>query len=165
MGKVNLNGQRGKLIDPETRFWLQVRKKPGCWTWLGCLNKDGYGVIRVNGERPSAHRYSWMIHFGEIPEGIQVLHHCDNPSCVRPDHLFLGTIQDNVDDCMRKGRDKSAPGESNYGAVLTEEQVLEIRRRYKPKCKKNGGKALGKLFGVDAEQIYRICSGKSWRHI
>ena len=88
------------------RFWRFVSKENSCWLWTGKLNPDGYGLIRPNPtkEKVGAHRISWTLHNGPIPTGLCVLHKCDKPSCVNPDHLFLGTVQDNVDDMRIKGR-------------------------------------------------------------
>lgn len=89
------------------RFWAKVNKTPTCWLWTANRLPKGYGVINVGGRAGSqqlAHRVSWELHFGPIPDGLWVLHRCDNPPCVRPDHLFLGTVQDNVDDMVTKGR-------------------------------------------------------------
>jgi hypothetical protein len=93
----------------ETRrdfFYARVRKTEDCWEWLSTKNVKGYGKIRPakSPKRMSAHRFSWELHYGAIPYSLHVLHHCDNPACVRPDHLFLGTNHDNVLDKVRKGR-------------------------------------------------------------
>lgn len=88
------------------RFWAKVDKSGNCWTWTAFKNPKGYGLmghVQADGNQ-MAHRVSWVMANGEIPAGMLVLHRCDNPSCVRPDHLFLGTAQDNADDMMRKGR-------------------------------------------------------------
>lgn len=90
--------------DPKVLFWEKVDKSGNCWIWQGSVNKEGYGGVQVKGMTWSTHRYSWFIEYGEIPKGLCVLHKCDNPSCVRPDHLFLGTQKDNVIDCYNKGR-------------------------------------------------------------
>lgn len=98
---------------PEERFWAKVdRSNPdGCWTWTAAVFKDrlGYDKFQAGSNRATeravyAHRFSWELHFGPITNGLHVLHKCDNPPCVRPDHLFLGTPKDNVDDMVRKGR-------------------------------------------------------------
>lgn len=94
------------------RFWAKVHKHDGdgCWEWRGSVDKKGYGLIAgVTGATVRAHRLSWEMHFGAIPDGLLVCHKCDNPSCVRPDHLFLGTYTDNKHDAMRKGRSRGAP--------------------------------------------------------
>lgn len=88
------------------RFWRKVRRDQptGCWEWLAATNSDGYGHFFYEGSVIGAHRVSWMLHHGAIPEGALVCHHCDNPRCVNPAHLFLGTHQDNATDKVVKGR-------------------------------------------------------------
>ncbi len=91
----------------EQRFWKKIRKPDfanGCWEWLGYLDPKGYGTFGVNNKVFKAHRYSYLIHFGPIPEKLCVCHHCDNPQCCNPDHLFLGTHNDNMQDMIKKGR-------------------------------------------------------------
>ena len=78
--------------------------KTGCWVWHGCRQSSGYGQIRYDGKMTLAHRLSWQAHYGPIPQGRLVLHHCDTPSCVNPRHLFIGTHRDNMLDCINKGR-------------------------------------------------------------
>ena len=86
------------------RFLDKIEKTSSCWNWLASKDRDGYGRIKISGRTFQAHRASWDIHNGSIPEGMSVLHHCDNPSCVNPFHLFLGTALDNVRDRDAKGR-------------------------------------------------------------
>ena len=93
----------------ESRFWQYVHKSNGCWTWIGWKQQQGYGLIASGRNALLAHRASWMIHFGTIPHGLLVCHRCDNPPCVRPDHLFLGTYKDNSMDSQRKGRSVVMP--------------------------------------------------------
>lgn len=90
-------------IDPG-RFWSNVRRSDGCWEWTGSKRGNGYGCLAVGGRQVGAHRVAWETQNGPIPEGLFVLHKCDNPPCVRPDHLFLGTAKDNAMDMARKGR-------------------------------------------------------------
>ena len=92
---------------PEERFWNKVDKSGDCWLWTGAKTGRGYGHILINGNSISAHRYSWEIHYGKIPENMCILHRCDNPICIKPEHLFLGTQTDNIADMDRKGRRKN----------------------------------------------------------
>lgn len=151
------------------RLFAKVKKTPRCWLWtgrvtgLGRPNNLGYGVLKVGQKNTMAHRLSFTIHRGEIPEGKLVMHKCDNPLCVRPSHLFLGTQKDNVADCVSK--DRHSRGTVNKVAKLTDEIVREIRRRYKPYDRKNGGDAMAKEFGVHSSVVNGIVNGKRWRHV
>lgn len=114
------------------RFWDKVEKTETCWNWIGCINqkRGGYGFFNCGGRKGktlSVHRFSYAIHYGEIPLGMCVCHKCDNPKCVRPDHLFLGTPKDNVMDCFKKGRlfIPKAPPKPNQ--KVTESQKNEIK--------------------------------------
>ena len=149
----------------EHRFWKRVNKTPGCWLWTGHTNGDGYAQFCYKGNRRSsnASRYAYQLLVGEIPDGMDICHTCDNPACVRPDHLFPGTDLDNNRDKVNKNR--QAKGERNAGAVLTESQVLEIRRRYKPGCKVNGLKPLTIEFGISPAAVSRIVRGITWRYL
>lgn len=91
-----------RFADPKDRFWKFIARD--CWTWTGAKIKDGYGGIKVDGKMVRAHRFSWALHFGEIPEGMMVCHKCDNRLCVNPDHLFLAPNDANVADMVEKGR-------------------------------------------------------------
>jgi DNA invertase Pin-like site-specific DNA recombinase len=145
------------------RFWQKVViiSEDGCWEWTGSRNKDGYGQIWVNGKNKRTNRVAWELHFGEIPEGLCVCHHCDNPACVRPDHLFLGTQKDNAQDMVKKGR--SAFGEKMGNSKLNETQVKEIRELY------NSGlftyKELGNKFGISISNIRDITNKKIWSQV
>lgn len=138
------------------RFWLMVLKKSKdeCWPWLGSLNKR-YGEIRDSKKRLlKAHRVSWEIHFGPIPDGIKVLHECDYPPCVNPYHLFLGTQYDNVIDMFAKGRNV------NPQAKLIKYQVIEIKNL----ClfTKLTREEIGKRFGVSRQCVNDIVLGRTW---
>ena len=146
------------------RFWEKVLKSEGCWLWQAGLNSSGYGWIRV-GVRPElAHRISWRLTFGEIPSGLCVLHECDVRRCVRPDHLFLGTVRDNNADCVKKGRHRfgTSLGERHGQSKLTEESVREIRASVA------AGTTHGELsqkFGVTRSNISRIARHQAWKGV
>ncbi|KKM00856.1 hypothetical protein LCGC14_1800190, partial [marine sediment metagenome] len=114
------------------RFWAKVIKnKNGCWEWKNATDTSGYGLFWKNGKHHKAHRISWELHNGKIPKGLLVLHTCDNPLCVNPNHLWLGTNQDNQNDMYAKNRGKKATGEKHGCAKLTWEVVRIIRKLYK----------------------------------
>jgi hypothetical protein len=143
------------------RFWERVNKTAGCWLWTGSLGFYGYGQLSAgrNGLTPlRAHRLSWELHNGSIPDGLHVLHHCDNPTCVRPDHLFLGRAADNSLDKVAKGRARggSMKGERNPSAKLNEQQVDAIR------ADPRGSVTVGRIYGVAKNTIQNIRSGRSW---
>ena len=127
----------------------------GCWIFLGCLNSDGYGNIRVGDHTYGAHRVSYEAFKGPIPKGVSVLHTCDTPACVNPEHLFLGTQQDNVTDMITKGRQNF-----RSNVKLTEDNVQEIRRLLKEG--KYSMKAIGRMFGVDSPAIWFIKHKQTW---
>lgn len=162
-----------RLSPHEFRFWHHIDKDgPNhptlgkCWVWVGCRDKLGYGYIGgIHVPERRVYRYSWQLHFGPIPDGLCVLHACDNPPCVNPSHLFLGTRTDNNLDRQRKGRHGDRKGQKNGRAKLTDGQVAEIRRRYVPGCLKNSGAALAREFGVGTSTVWRVVHGKHWRHV
>jgi len=137
-----------------------------CWLWTAALDKDGYGKLRVGDRKLLAHRASWAIHNGPIPEGMCVLHRCDVKLCVNPAHLFLGTQADNMRDMTIKGRGvqhPAPPGEGHHFAKLTDAKVVEIRTLYAM-----GGvsqRALAKRFGVAYSSISDVLSRKHWAHV
>ena len=134
----------------------------GCWLWTagkrGSLN---YGGFTLDGRESLAHRVSWRIFRGKVPEGAHVLHRCDIPNCCRPDHLFLGTHSDNMRDMTRKGR--SPAGEANGNARLTESMVREIRRQYSSGT--HTYKTLGSLFGIPMRTVQGVVTRRKWNHI
>ena len=152
------------------RFWSKVNKVApnGCWEWTAHTNEHGYGRIKIDGKHQLAHRFSWMICNGEIPEmagsdyrGTCVLHKCDNRKCVNPKHLFLGTHKDNINDRDNKNRAASAVGESNGCSKLTARKVNEIR--YKQQFYTQ--RVLAAEYGVSQSVIHNVITGKSWKHI
>lgn len=164
-----------RRIPEETRFWALVNKAPSCWLWTAYRSKAGYGrfgfSIHPQGQSHIkswkscfAHRYSWQFHNGPIPPGLNVLHHCDTPACVNPEHLFLGTQKDNADDMMAKGRGNGQlpTGENHPDAKLSVEQVLEVRSLAEAGW---SIRALGRRFGVNSSTIVRIKNRQLWRQV
>ena len=132
-----------------------------CIEWKKYRNRLGYGVQRVGRKLMLAHRFAWMEKNGKIPEGMCVLHHCDNPSCINVEHLFLGTRRDNNLDCMAKGRRPPPAGERNRGAKITKELVIQIRSLKGFASQRE----IGKCFGLKDSQMSRIMRGQSWKHV
>lgn len=158
-------GYAAKQIPLTVRFWSKVQKTNTCWIWTGAHNHQGYGRITVDGARKPAHQISWEMKNGPIPVGHEICHHCDNPSCVRPDHLFLGTRKDNVQDMIKKGRRSTlahGTGERHGMSKLTCVQVVDIRKRY---AAGESPKLLAIEFGIDRTHIYRITKRKIWKSV
>jgi hypothetical protein len=142
------------------RFWSKVKKTDGCWEWTAARDGAGYGYFKLEGECQLAHRVAYRLARGSISEGAHVCHHCDNPGCVNPDHLFLGTHQDNMDDKTRKGRAQGArPGETHHLAKLTEERVREIRQA------EGTQQQIAIRFGISRSQVSNIRTRRQWKHI
>ena len=151
-----------KLKRLKYYFEKKVIRKEGCWKWIGSVNRGGYGLISVKGINRVASRISWIIHNGEIPSGLFVLHSCDNPICTNPEHLFLGTTKDNAMDRKLKGRNGDQCGENNGSVLLTKQQVLEIRELCEKGISYNDIVEKYKITKPTISNIkYRII----WRHI
>jgi Predicted DNA binding protein len=135
-----------------------------CIEWIGARRMRGYGSFYDCGKQVLAHRFIWEMSTGKkIPHGKVVMHTCDNPPCVNPKHLKLGTHKENVEDCNRKGRRKQVSCEKHGMAILTPEQVREIRKRYVPR--KVTLEFLAKEFGVTMAAIHDIIRGRSWKNL
>lgn len=182
------------------RFWAKVNKDgptPAhcpdlgpCWLWTGAKNAKGYGSIGSSGGRAGrnlyAHRVSWELHQGAIPNGLWVLHHCDNPPCINPAHLWLGTASDNMYDMTRKGRnvshthpEKVAAGIRRYHAAnpganagtrngracLTDGDIPVIRSRYGDGAKGTRLIDLADEYGVTIQSIWGIVKRRTWQHV
>lgn len=149
------------------RFWDKVEKTDTCWVWTAGKLWSGYGVISdaMGPVRKSikAHRASWELHYGRIPEGMQVCHSCDNPPCVRPDHLFLGTAKDNVQDCISKSRRRLPIGIKHKMHKLTPKAVKEIRERYS--LGNVSQRSLADEFGVSQTVVGDAIRRVTWRHV
>lgn len=148
-------------MNIEQRFWTKVDKTNSCWLWTGAKLPKGYGLFKGHGRgNILAHRFSYGQTKGPIPDGLLVCHECDNPSCVNPDHLFLGSHADNVADMMSKGRHRpiSPKGTTNPNCKITEREVAVIREST------DSYRKLAERFGVGKSQIARIKSGQHWSH-
>lgn len=158
-------GTNGHPIIPiEQRFWKHVKKTNGCWNWIGAAKTDGYGII-MEGKRGStrlaAHRVAYEIHNGPIPKGLLVCHKCDHPLCVNPKHLFLGTLEDNVADRVKKGR--SSQGINHPKAKLTPAIVRRIRKLYKPRISHYS--TFAKQYKLSGNAIKAMINRKTWKHV
>jgi hypothetical protein len=143
------------------RFMKYVEPEPnsGCWLWVGAWGGDGYGYFRIGRRLAHSQRMSYELFRGPL-NGLWALHKCDNPPCVNPDHLFLGTQDDNMDDSARKGRQQR--GSRHWQAKLTEDDVRAIRAL---RAEGTKPRTLSEMFSIDTSQISRICSRHIWRHI
>lgn len=155
---------RSKITDPESHFWSRVEKTDSCWLWLGSKAHTGHGTVRWQGRSIGAYRVAWMLTNGPIPDGLSVCHNCpggDNPACVRPDHLFLGTQSDNTVDAWRKNR--ISRGENRRNSKLTESDVRAIR--VKSRVNEMSQRQLAREFGVSSNVIRAILLGRTWKHV
>jgi DNA-binding CsgD family transcriptional regulator len=157
LNKIGIFGRR----PPYQRFLSYIDKKEnGCWQWKSAKNAKGYGYLLVEGKNLFAHRYSYQHYKGAIPDSMLVCHSCDNPSCVNPEHLFLGTNINNMQDMIEKGR--QCKGESKSNSKLTEEEVSEIRMLLN-----NGlsNKEVAIIFNVSDMTISGIKTNRTWKHV
>lgn len=155
---------------PYIRFWSNIRKTDSCWIWEGGTTQSGYGRIKIEDKSIRVHRLMYELKIGMIPEGLFVCHHCDNPCCVNPDHLFAGTHTDNMHDMLRKGRgiypkgkrkpDDPRRGDTHSRSKLTRDKVDEIRLLF---SSGNYNKSeLGRMFGVTNANIGCIIRRVTW---
>lgn len=155
-----LNNQ--ELID---KFMNQIEITNSCWLWKGSKHLFGYGQIWLNKKRYDAHRASWLLFKGEVPEKTSVCHNCpggDNPSCSNPEHLFLASQGDNIRDSFKKGKGNPPKGERCRTAILTKEKVIEMK-----KLRKEGlmYKEIAKIFNVANSTAQYAIKGETWKDI
>ena len=160
-GENCVNPDHHFLSSSEDRFWMRIEKTHTCWIWKGGKNR-GYGQIDVNNKLIYTHRFSWELHYGTIPNGLHVLHSCDNPSCVNPEHLFLGTHKDNMQDMVKKGRKAVILGEMWGHAKLSALDVIHIRELI---ARGEKQRVIAKDYGVRPATISLIHCRKNWKHI
>jgi len=158
-------------MDDPKRFWGRVDRPAGrknCWQWTGAKTAFGYGILMWHGlPQQRTHRVSWELAYGPIPSGMFVLHHCDNPACVRPNHLFLGTQTDNQRDMRAKHRAAKPPirdqaGQANPASKLTDAAVLAIRALSSEGVQHQ---IIARAFRVAPSAVSLIVNGKRWRHV
>jgi hypothetical protein len=153
------------------RFWAKVNKTDGCWLWTASINNRGYGQFAYRqGKGGYAHRFSYELAYGPIPNGMFVRHRCDTPPCVRPDHLILGTQLDNMRDMVLRGRHATMKGTAHLlrgsqhpHAQLTEEDVRAIRAL--AQTGRFSHRQIAALFGVTRPNIGVILRGNGWSHV
>jgi hypothetical protein len=154
-----------QLLDMKNKpdFWsfIDIKSDDECWPWLRKLNKWGYGRYRVGNFNAMAHRYAYQLKTGKNIDGYVAMHICDNPACCNPKHLVIGTHADNQADKYKKNR--QAKGEENGQSLLTESQVVEARKKYKPRVVTY--KMLANEYGVCKDTMQKAIRGIYWRHL
>lgn len=146
----------------EERFWSKVNKTEDCWLWTAGKNNGGYGQFYNGKKMVTAHRFSYQLNNETIPDGLDCLHKCDNPICVNPTHLFLGTQQDNSNDMISKQRQHHPYGENCHQSKLSQEDVLFIKQF--PKYR-GSGIELANRFNVTKTTIGYIRNGRNWKSV
>ncbi len=150
-----------KAAANAARFWAKVSKPDGdgCWEWTARRGYNGYGQFSLDGRHCLAHRFSWFLLTGHFPEGLLVLHKCDNRACVRPGHLSVGNSSDNMQDTIRKGRMRPRRGDASPGAKLTSQAVVDICADPRPH------RTIAADYGVSSSLVGLLKSGNRWRHL
>jgi hypothetical protein len=158
---MNKSNRKLTLEEAIENFMEKVSPEPmsGCWIWMGNCSKSGYGKVKINQKDLRAHRAAWILFRGSIPDGLVLCHKCDIRPCVNPEHLFPGSLRDNTQDMIRKGRYSHRSCANHPDARLSLSQVGEIRQRYE----KGNGTILAKEFGVSSTSIYSIINGNKWK--
>ena len=166
---------RFATVDAVARFWSKVERRSDdeCWTWTAGKRPSGYGQFRgANKRKIDAHRFSWELHSGEkVQEGMFVCHRCDNPSCVNPAHLFIGTTQDNTADRHAKGRDSRGAAHAASICPLRGSDVAtskltrdDVARVFAMRGDGSTYREIGAVIGVSGTHVMRILKGRSWAH-
>ena len=146
------------LVDRFDAKWIS-EPNSGCWLWIGASSPSGYGNFAVGRRQIGAHRFSWDMRRGPIPEGMHVCHKCDVPACVNPDHLFLGTVEDNMNDMKRKGRAAKPRGEASAYAKISEATARSIKYSIGTLV------SVAAQYGVSTASVWKIRRGDNWGHV
>ncbi len=149
------------------QFWQKVDKSGDCWIWTGSAHRSGYGLFCVTPIKLRANRAAWELTYGVIPDGLYICHRCNNPRCVRPEHLYAGTPQENMDDKVRANHHLNVPkGENTVTSKLSASQVQVIREKYRNRnmiIREVTFRSLAKEYGVSYETIHLIISNQTWK--
>lgn len=151
-----------KRTDPARIFERIVISESGCWLYQRGLSGKGYGIISIKDRAVQAHRVAYELRRGPIPEGLCVLHKCDVPRCINPDHLFLGTLGENNTDREQKGRSADRKGEANTRSKLTNEQIVSIIRDCEGELSQA---AVGRKYGISQQTVSKIVRRLRWAHV
>lgn len=143
----------------------QIQINDACWIWIGPRDRDDYGITYITGRTWRAHRFIFTLVNGQIPDGKFVLHRCDNPPCVRPDHLFLGTAKTNAKDAASKGRMGTVHGSAHWSSLLTESDVRFIREKYQWRTPGRMAIDLARHFKVSLGAIWGVLRRTTWKHL
>jgi hypothetical protein len=150
-------------LSIESQLQKHIKSSNGCWIFTGCLDRDGYGVFgHGRNKQVRAHRMSYEFYVGSIPNGALVCHACDNPSCINPKHLFLGSAKDNTQDMIKKGRKASCKGSSHPLAKIDESDALWIKQQ---RQLSRSLKDIAKDLNISFQTVSSICKGTTWKHI
>lgn len=146
-------------------IWLRIDRRgdEDCWEWIAGKDAQGYGVCKFMGRPVKAHRLVYSFYRGTIPDGMVCCHKCDNRSCVNPNHIFLGTHEENMADRNKKGR--QCKGSDTPFSKLTEEKVIKLRKRWKKGSHKHGASQMARELGLDAQTVLKAVKGKNWKHV
>ena len=160
---MNITEGNGMFSPNERRrrlFWAAVRRTDFCWFWRGAVNKCGYGLFGASRSGTAlAHRWAWELTRGPIPKGMSLCHTCDNPRCVNPNHLYVGTHAQNMRDKAIRGRHNAPIGERNRAARMTAADIVCIRTSVLP------APILADRYGVSRQAIHAILDRRTWKHV